>query len=822
MKFRLVQALFLCFLTAVFSVSALAGSRIYRDQQGVVQIYADSNRDLFFAFGYWIGHDRLFQVEMRKHQALGRRAEILGRTDQPKWANKFVEKDTDTRRFLDRDGLVQQINNLSPQDHEIFEAYAAGLNTAIDEALENDGAKLPAGFKKYGFRPEHWTVLDVVATATDVLAAYSSFASQDDDLPLYKFLAEKFPQHCDDILDQLIWPDDPYAISTMEDQRPLNVPSNPLPEKGCAATSGQLPNGLLALHGQQILAKKSSEPFEPRRASMAWAVGKDRADDANSIFLSGPQTGWHRPSYYYTVGLHGGDFDFIGMSAEGMPVFQVGFNRHYAWGMTAGLGMQGDFVELRLNEDGSAYHHNNQWVAFAVREEVIRVKEEGNTNEVMKNSQYGPVVSEDGNARIAYAKALSWRGREAASVAAWMRAAAAQSEDEWRHRAQSFAFNYNWFYADKAGKVGFAFTGRFPVRAPGVDVRLPMAGDGTRDYLGYTTGDETPIYLTEGALYNFNNRPTIGWPNSGLYWEQWSRGNQVEILKNAIDNWPDKVTWNELQNLNRTISDTDVNWHVLHDIFRQAAEGIDQNSPLRGAADAVLAWDGRRADDNNDGNFDAVGLTIFDAWHRHLVPLVLGPVFEGAKDTPAAGPAGYFLGYIRQAVPARIEEHPSGGTLAVYRAYLAAAGAPGIPNHYNLFQNRDPREVARRALEAAVAELEKKYNSPNVTAWLSPTIQQTFFPSNADRVPMTVIKNPTNMGVFANRGGVNLMVQYGQDGAIARAGFANPLGGAEDNDPENPSSYHLDIYAGNEFAPLYLVGESDLTTANPELLSTIQ
>ncbi len=799
----------ICFVIVAVAGSAFAGYRIYRDQQGVVQIYADNNQDLFFAFGYWIGQDRLFQVEMRKHQALGRRAEFLGRTDDNRWANKFVEKDTETRRNLNLTGLNQQIEALRPEDRELLDAYARGLNKAIEDALANNGAKLPKGFVTYGFKPQHWTLTDVVATAADVLAFYSNFTVYDDNLALYKFLAKKYPQHCDDVFDALIWQHDPYAITTMNDQKPLDEATDVGSAKGCRAAA-HMPNGLLALDKMQTFVSPDDPHFEPRRASMAWAVGKNRAEDANAIFLSGPQTGWHRPSYYYTVGLHGGDFDFIGMSPEGMPFFQVGFNRHYAWGMTAGLGMQANQLELQVKENGTSYARNGQIRPFEERQEIIKVKGEQDERLIVKNSGYGPVASEQNE--IAYVTTFPWQGYEARSVVAWLRGAAAHSEQAWQHQAQNLAFNYNWFYADRYGKVGFAYTGRFPHRKPDADIRLPIAGDGSQDPEGYTDGQDTLVYTNEDVVYNFNNRPTIRQPNSGLYWEQWGRGHQAEILKSAIDQWPSKVTWADVQTLNRTISYTDVNWHVMKDIFRQATQGINSQSTLGLAAQAVMEWDGRRIDQDGDGYFDFPGLTIFDAWLKDVVGQTLGHIFEGSSDG-AMGVGRYFIGNVHQRLPARLEEHPSGGTFATYRAFLGAAQTPGIPYHFDMFNGAKSMDVARQALVNVTEKLTSDKGS-DLARWLTKATAQTYFPSNADRMPTSVVKASMNHGLYANRGGVNLMVEYGRDGNIARAAFANPLGGPEDQDLDAASDFHLDLYATHSFAPLNLVGEQDLNNTD--------
>ena len=55
-----------------------AGGRSLRDRWGVPHIYAQSTEDLFFAQGYVMAQDRLWQMEMWRRGAEGRLAEVLG------------------------------------------------------------------------------------------------------------------------------------------------------------------------------------------------------------------------------------------------------------------------------------------------------------------------------------------------------------------------------------------------------------------------------------------------------------------------------------------------------------------------------------------------------------------------------------------------------------------------------------------------------------------------------------------------------------------------------------------------------------------------
>jgi hypothetical protein len=51
---------------------------IERDRWGVPHIFADNPHDLWFAFGFAMAQDRLFQMDLRRRRAVGRLAEVLG------------------------------------------------------------------------------------------------------------------------------------------------------------------------------------------------------------------------------------------------------------------------------------------------------------------------------------------------------------------------------------------------------------------------------------------------------------------------------------------------------------------------------------------------------------------------------------------------------------------------------------------------------------------------------------------------------------------------------------------------------------------------
>src|SRR5699024_5986904 len=73
---------------------------IKRDDYGVPHVYADSNYDLFYGYGYVLGEDRLFQMEMARRAVLGTSAEVLG--------EDYLEIDKETRETFDPEAIQQQ------------------------------------------------------------------------------------------------------------------------------------------------------------------------------------------------------------------------------------------------------------------------------------------------------------------------------------------------------------------------------------------------------------------------------------------------------------------------------------------------------------------------------------------------------------------------------------------------------------------------------------------------------------------------------------------------------------------------------------------
>lgn len=91
--------------------------RVLRDRWGVAHIYAKNQHDLFFAQGYVVSQDRLFQMELWKRTGQGRLAEVLG--------PEALGRDRYARLLRYRGDMQTEYASYSPDAKEILEAFPA-------------------------------------------------------------------------------------------------------------------------------------------------------------------------------------------------------------------------------------------------------------------------------------------------------------------------------------------------------------------------------------------------------------------------------------------------------------------------------------------------------------------------------------------------------------------------------------------------------------------------------------------------------------------------------------------------------------------------
>src|SRR5262249_31863136 len=123
---------------------------ILRDQYGVPHISAEDPHDLFFAHGYAMTQDRLWQMDYLRRAAHGRLAEIMGEDALP----SDIEVRTVGIGQLGRD----LVSHLPEETLEALLAFVGGINQAIEDCRDN----LPIEFDLLRYTCEPWSVADTL------------------------------------------------------------------------------------------------------------------------------------------------------------------------------------------------------------------------------------------------------------------------------------------------------------------------------------------------------------------------------------------------------------------------------------------------------------------------------------------------------------------------------------------------------------------------------------------------------------------------------------------------------------------------------------
>ncbi len=784
---------------------------IYRDQYGVPQVFSDSNYGVYFGYGHSVATDRLFQMEMLKRTSQGRVAEVLG--------DKYLDLDIKVRTQYNHPLVKAQVEALSQKDLDILEGYAAGMNARIDELMfemqEQGGQLLPKPFYDYGFEPSRWTAFDVASIFVGSIAhRYADFNSERDNL---QFLQAMEVRHGKDpawaLFNTSKWLKDQTSPTTIARSgavtiEPLERPAY-LDQLGSSEGVAHIvfdEKGRFAGLSDTPAKRERFETFIASRgygahpeftpASNYWAMSD--LSDAKGALLNGPQFAFGMPSYVYGIGLHGGDFDVVGSTLLALPGLLFAHNNDLAWGSTAGISDQTDEFWLELNpENPEQYRYKGEWRDFDRREETIAVK--GGEPVVVTARQAAQGMVQDFNPEngIAWVRARAWEGKALNDLMAWVWLATDRSLEAAEQRIAGKSTNINMYTMDKNGRLGYVHSGKYPVRAPGHDPRLPAIGDGSMDWLGLRDYADNPKVRepAQGWVVNWNNRPQADWISSDLWPYTWSRADRAHILMDevaALKARPDGGSVEDMLAINTRSTFEDVNHRYLLPLLNTAAGNADLDNEQAEALSMLNDWNKAWVADEA-GNYGAPN-ALMEAWVRHLNERVFkDDVGEEMFHLFAAtnypnNPLGASLG-----TPV--------GVRIITKAIddLAAGNAPA----YDIFNGEAPEQVLLASFKDAVDELMAAQGS-DLAAWRLPASPMKWLPVNFRGVPQASESNQFQTVTYQNRGTENNV--FVATGAGIEARDINPPGqGGHLNADGSPAANYdnqFELYNNFGYKPL--------------------
>jgi penicillin amidase len=401
--------------------------RIQRDDSGIPHIFADTDEDLFFGFGFATGQDRLFQLDYLRRRALGQLSQILG--------PEAIELDLVARTVGLHLIAEQEWKSLPDETRRLLAAFSKGINSSIAAA----GDKLAIEFDLLGYRPEPWRPIDSLAIAGE----------------FRWYLTGRFP------------------VIVIPELARRTLGSGPLYEAFLQAESDAesiLPPGSYpsSQAGTQPVGVSINDPSEGT-GSNNWVVSGQKSTAGKPLLASDPHIAFAAVSCWHEVHLCGGTFNAAGAAYAGVPAVVIGKNEHVAWGITNNICSIRDLYQERTDPaHPGCFLFDGKWEQARIRTEIIEVKGQEPVRKTIRLSRNGPIVDEilPAPARSTGPVALRWLGTSPCGwVTAMLGMNRARSGEELRRATEPWlAPTFCVVYADAAGQIGYQCTGRIPIR----------------------------------------------------------------------------------------------------------------------------------------------------------------------------------------------------------------------------------------------------------------------------------------------------------------------------------------------------------------------
>ncbi len=448
---------------------------ILRDKHGVPHIYAQNERDLFFAQGYVHAQDRLFQMDINRRIGSGRLSELVGPLAIK--ADRFA-------RIIGWPKVIDaQIKGGDDGAWDVAYAFRDGINAFIAQG------NYPIEYKLLATKPAPWRVEDTSAWGT--VLAWGLAANWESELMRGMLLKEIGAQKTADltltIQDETHerFGDDAVAVDIAEKMM------DTYHEIMSSLPIGQVPTGTGI-------------------GSNNWVVHGDQTTTGRPILANDPHLPPIFPSIWYENHLVGGGYNVTGYSTPGVPGILIGHNAHVAWGITNAFpDVQDIFVERIHPDNENLVEVDGEWEEMEIVEELIYVR--GRRNPIVEEVRYtkhGPIIS-DLLAHEERPLSMAWASYEENNhLRAIMEMNKATDWDEFKAGADDWGFPcQNIVYADVDNNIGYIMRGKVPIRAKG-DGMTPVPGWNGHDWTGWIPQDELPDYLNppEGYIVTANNR----------------------------------------------------------------------------------------------------------------------------------------------------------------------------------------------------------------------------------------------------------------------------------------------------------------------------
>jgi len=482
---------------------------VIRDSCGVPHIFAQNEKDAYFALGYCMAQDRLVQLEIMRLMARGRLSEMMGEAT--------VEVDKLHRIILSAYDLEKSFESSSPPARAVADSFIRGINAYI----KNPQSPTPLEFLVLGHRPEPFTIND--AALIKPLFVWMMSSSFRTELLKAAVIQKVGPEMTNELF---VDHNEGYPTTIPEEESPYPG------FKDAPVSAAREVDGINVMgdEGNAVSLLSALESIQSTLDSLGLL---QTGVACNSLVISGEMTASGKPilaqdyhlshvipTFLYEAHLSTPTFKVAGYIFSGQPYVFGGQNEHVSWVFTNGGGDEIDFYMEKLHpDDPNKYLYKGAYEEMDVRKEIIKVKDGEDVEMTIRLTRHGPVIDEltkdflkPNSPDTVYSMRMAGADSFGENEALY-RMNTAKSADDFLAGVNFYKSpGQHWIYADDQGEIGYIYGAAIPVRN-GFDGTVPVPGwTGEYEWEGYVPTEKLPQVRNPrmGFINTSNAKPASG------------------------------------------------------------------------------------------------------------------------------------------------------------------------------------------------------------------------------------------------------------------------------------------------------------------------
>jgi penicillin G amidase len=455
---------------------------VYRDERGMPHIYASNEHDLYFAVGYVMAQERLWQMDLLRRATKGTLSEVMGEV--------VLESDMLFRAVNMSAKSKVLVKNTDPVTRSYLQAFSDGINSYVSAA----GKNLPPEFKILSCVPDPWTPEDC-GNIFGYMCWDAAYGDMDQELS-YRNLVGKIglektvsliPDF--DAVKAFIFPDFKLSDTLINKARKFIEGIDKLEALGIVLYPGS---------NNWVVSGKRSETGMPILEN----------DMHLSLFAPGIWMQMHQ--------VIPGKLNVTGVTVPGVPFIAAGHNDRIAWGFTYMMADVLDLFAEKINpENENQYSRNGIWNDMVLRKELFKIKGGRVDSMVFRYTHRGPIIS--GLKSIKNASlSMRWTAFDnSEELAVFSNLNRAGGWNDFRSALSSLrSLGLNVAYADIDGNIGLNIAAGIPIRK-GNGSLIRNGETDEYDWKGYIPFEQLPSrFNPEKGYVSSANQRTVpeGYP----------------------------------------------------------------------------------------------------------------------------------------------------------------------------------------------------------------------------------------------------------------------------------------------------------------------